>query len=304
MINFESSKELSHMAKQEKKMMRRRIANAYLSSIVSIALVLILIGIASLLILNAGSVSNYFKENLKISVILKPEIGERQALAVREKLNSLPFVNSTRYISKEEGTEALKKMLGEDFLSVFETSPVPTSIDLTLIADYVSTDSIEVVKSVVFAYPEVDEIDCQQSLVEALNTNLTKISAVLGIFIVLMLFISFVLIGNTVRLNVFSRRFTIHTMKMVGATRSFIRKPFLISAIYQGLVSAALAILILGTGVLLLKKSFPELFEIVHGDIIALVGLIIVMSGVIICVTSTFFVVGKLISLDKNDLYF
>lgn len=292
------------MAKQEKKMMRRRMANAYLSSIVSIALVLILIGIAALLIVNAGSVSDYFKENLKVSVILKPEIGERQALALQGKIQVLPYIKSTRYVSREEGTEDLKKMLGEDFLSVFETSPVPTSIDLTLIAEYVCADSIEVVKKDISAFQEVEEIDCQQSLIDALNTNLAKISLVLGVFITLMLFISFVLIGNTVRLNVFSRRFTIHTMKMVGASRSFIRKPFLISAIYQGLISASLAILILGSGLLVLKGSFPELLEILQAKMVLLVGLIVIISGVVICVSSTFFVVGKLISLDKNDLYF
>ena len=292
------------MAKQEKKMMRRRMANAYLSSIVSIALVLMLIGIASLLIVNAGSVSDYFKENLKVSVILKQEIGERQALKLQESVQALPYVNSARYVSREEGTEDLKKMLGEDFLSVFETSPVPTSIDLTLHADYVCADSIEVIRTRLEQYPEVDEIDCQQSLVEALNTNLAKVSLVLAVFIILMLFISFVLIGNTIRLNVFSRRFTIHTMKMVGATRSFIRKPFLISAIYQGLLSAAIALIALGTGLIVMKSSFPELFEIVRTSMIALVGFIVVASGIIICVISTYFVVGKLISLDKNDLYY
>ncbi|MCQ2176860.1 MAG: permease-like cell division protein FtsX [Bacteroidales bacterium] len=292
------------MAKQEKKMMRRRMANAYLSSIVSIALVLMLIGTASLLIVNAGSVSDYFKENLKVSVILKQEIGERQAAKLQEKLETLPYVNTARYVSREEGTQDLQKMLGEDFLSVFETSPVPTSIDLTLFAEYVCADSIEVVRKQLVNYPEVDEVDCQQSLVDALNTNLAKVSLVLGVFIILMLFISFVLIGNTIRLNVFSRRFTIHTMKMVGATRSFIRKPFLISAIYQGLLSAAIALVALGTGLLVLKSSFPELFEIVRTGMIATVGLIVIASGVTICVTSTYFVVGKLISLDKNDLYY
>lgn len=292
------------MAKQEKKMMRRRMANAYLSSIVSIALVLMLIGVASLLIANAGSVSDYFKENLKVSVILKQEIGEKQALKLQEKLETLPYVNTARYVSREEGTEDLKKMLGDDFLSVFETSPVPTSIDLTLHADYVCADSIEMVKSRISGYPEVDEIDCQQSLVDALNTNLAKISLVLGVFIILLLFISFVLIGNTIRLNVFSRRFTIHTMKMVGAARSFIRKPFLISSVWQGLISAAIAILVLGTGLLILRSSFPTLFEILQTRMILLVGIIVVAAGVTICLASTYFVVGKLISLDKNDLYY
>jgi len=285
-------------------MIRKRLANAYLSSIVSISLVLLLIGIATTLIVNARSVSNYFKENLKVSLILKQEINQDKALALQKKLDALSFVNTSRYVSKEEGTEDLKKMLGEDFLSVFETSPVPTSIDLTLKADYVCADSIEVVKTLLGNYPEVDEIDCQQSLVEALNANLTKISLVIGVFILLLLFISFVLISNTVRLSVFSRRFTIHTMKLVGATKAFIRKPFLISAVYQGLISAILAIIVLGTALIFIKSSFAQLFAILRVDLMSVVALIIIGSGIAICVISTYFVVGKLVSINKDDLYY
>lgn len=285
-------------------MMRRRLANAYLSSIVSISLVLMLIGLASLLILNTGSVSDYFKENLKVSVILKQEVTEKQGTKLQSELETLPYVNTARYVSREEGTEELKKMLGDDFLSVFETSPVPTSIDLTLKAEYVSPDSIAMISNLLYERPEVDEIDCQESLVEALNANLARISLVLSVFIILLLFISFVLISNTVRLNVFSRRFTIHTMKMVGATRGFIRKPFVISAIWQGLLSAAIALLVIGVGLILLKHSFSELFGILDSGMIAGTGVIVVVSGIIICVVSTWFVVGKLISLDKDDLYY
>ena len=292
------------MAYREVKLIRRRLANAYLSAVISISLVLLLVGIASMLLVNASSVSRFFKENMQVSVLMKSNVSEDQALAYQSELDGKDFINSTRFVSKEQGEEELSSMLGEDFLSVFETSPVPTSIDLTLFAEYVCADSIEVVRKQLVNYPEVDEVDCQQSLVDALNTNLAKVSLVLGVFIILMLFISFVLIGNTIRLNVFSRRFTIHTMKMVGATRSFIRKPFLISAIYQGLLSAAIALVALGTGLLVLKSSFPELFEIVRTGMIATVGLIVIASGVTICVTSTYFVVGKLISLDKNDLYY
>lgn len=292
------------MSKKENKMMRRRLANAYLSSIVSISLVLMLIGLASLLILNTGSVSDYFKENLKVSVILKQEVTEKQGAKLQSELETLPYVNTARYVSREEGTEELKKMLGDDFLSVFETSPVPTSIDLTLKAEYVSPDSIAMISNLLYERPEVDEIDCQESLVEALNANLARISLVLSVFIILLLFISFVLISNTVRLNVFSRRFTIHTMKMVGATRGFIRKPFVISAIWQGLLSAAIALLVIGVGLILLKHSFSELFDILDFGMIAGTGVIVVVSGIIICVVSTWFVVGKLISLDKDDLYY
>lgn len=280
------------------------MANAYLSSVVSIALVLMLIGLAATLIVNARSVSDYFKENLQVSVLLKPEVSDSKAENLEQSLQTLPYVKATRLVSREEGTEDLKKMLGEDFLSVFETSPVPVSVELTLKAEYVSSDSIDVVKSLLSSYPEVDEVDCQQSLVEALTSNMAKISAVLTVFILLLLFISFVLISNTVRLAVYSRRFTIYTMKMVGATRSFIRKPFLISSIWQGLVASAIALAVLGMAMLFLKRSFAQLFAILRTDMLAVVALIVVACGVLICLASTFFVVGRLLSRSKDDLYY
>ena len=292
------------MSSQESKLMRRRMANAYLSSVVSIALVLMLIGLAATLIVNARSVSDYFKENLQVSVLLKPEVSDSKAENLEQSLQTLPYVKATRLVSREEGTEDLKKMLGEDFLSVFETSPVPVSVELTLKAEYVSSDSIEVVKSLLSSYPEVDEVDCQQSLVEALTSNMAKISAVLTVFILLLLFISFVLISNTVRLAVYSRRFTIYTMKMVGATRSFIRKPFLISSIWQGLVASAIALAVLGMAMLFLRRSFAQLFAILRTDMLAVVALIVVACGVLICLASTFFVVGRLLSRSKDDLYY
>ncbi|MCQ2171972.1 MAG: permease-like cell division protein FtsX [Bacteroidales bacterium] len=292
------------MASQERNIIRRRIANAYLSSVISISLVLMLIGIAALLIVNARSVSDYFKESLQVSVLMKQEVSEKQAEEYRKAISGLPFVRTTRLVSKEEGTEELKQMLGEDFLSVFESSPVPLSIDVSLRAEYVSPDSLEFVKSKLSAYKIVDEIECQQSLVEALNANLAKISLVLGIFILLMLFVSFVLINNTVRLSVFSRRFTIHTMQLVGATRSFIRKPFLVSAVWQGLVAAVIAVAALAAMLLAVKRSFEALFTIFRLQQMLVVAGVVVVCGVLICVLSTYFVVNKLVGLTRNDLYY
>lgn len=292
------------MASQERNIIRRRIANAYLSSVISISLVLVLIGIAALLIVNARSVSDYFKESLQVSVLMKQEVSEKQAEEYRKAISGLPFVRTTRLVSKEEGTEELKQMLGEDFLSVFESSPVPLSIDVSLRAEYVSPDSLEFVKSKLSAYKIVDEIECQQSLVEALNANLAKISLVLGIFILLMLFVSFVLINNTVRLSVFSRRFTIHTMQLVGATRSFIRKPFLVSAVWQGLVAAVIAVAALAAMLLAVKRSFEALFTIFRLQQMLVVAGVVVVCGVLICVLSTYFVVNKLVGLTRNDLYY
>ena len=292
------------MAKGEKRAVRRRIVNAYVSSVISISLVLLLVGVASLLLVNARSVSDYFKENMQVSVMLKPDVSDEEAARFQTALENMSFIRNSEFISRERGASEMAELLGDDFLRVFDTAPIPVSIDVTLDADYVSADSLEVVKKAVSASPLVDEVVYQQSLVEALNANLSKISSVLAIFIALLLFISFVLINNTVRLSVFDRRFSIHTMKMVGATRGFIRAPFLVQALFQGLFSAILAIIMLLAILFVVRSEFVQLFEIFRMELLLSVMGIVTVCGVAICMTSTLFVVNRLISLNKDELYF
>ena len=292
------------MARGENKMIRRRLANAYLSSVVSISLVLLLVGVASLLLVNTDSVSDYFKENMKVSVLMMPEVSDQQAMDYQAVLDSMPFIRGTEFISRARGEEEMAQMLGKDFLSVFETSPIPVSVDVTLDAAYVSEDSLQVVSRTIAASPLVDEVVYQKSLVDALSTNLARISLVLGVFIALLLFISFVLISNTMRLNVYARRFSIHTMKLVGATRSFIRGPFLVNSALLGLFSALVAILMLVGLLYVLRSQFSQLFELFRLDLLLVAMGIVVVSGVVICVVSTYFVVGQLIRLDKSELYY
>ncbi|MCQ2147470.1 MAG: permease-like cell division protein FtsX [Bacteroidales bacterium] len=289
---------------QEGKIIRRRLAGSYLSTVISISLVLLLIGAASLLLVNASSVSDYFKENMQVSVMMKPEVSEAEAILLQDKMNEMPFIRSSEFISKEQGTAEMAEMLGADFLSVFETSPIPISVEVTLKADYVSADSLEVVKAALAASPLVDEVVYQQSLVDALNQNLSKIETFLGIFMILLMFISFVLINNTVRLNVFSKRFSIHTMKLVGATRGFIRAPFMVQAVFQGIIAALIAIALLVAGMYFLRQEFVQLFEVFSMDMLLLVMGIVLVSGIVICLVSTYFVVNKLVSLRKDDLYY
>ena len=292
------------MPRTENKRARRRLLNAYLSSIISISLVLLLIGIASLLVVNAGSVSSYFKETLRISVLMKPEVDEAGAAEYAASLDSLPYVRTHEIISREQGTEELKAMLGEDFLSVFESSPVPVSVELTLLSDYVSSDSLAFVLPALGESELVDEVSCQQSLVDALNANLARISLVLGFFILLLLFISYVLINNTVRINVFNRRFTIHTMQLVGATRAFIRKPFVKGAVWQGIISGVIADAALVALLLVARESFATLFEIFRLRLILAVLAIVLLCGVAICVVSTVVTVNKLVDSSKDELYY
>ena len=284
--------------------MRRRLANAYLSSVISISLVLLLVGVAAMLLVNAKGVSNYFKENMQVTVMMKQTVSDEAAMDFQAKLEGEDFIKSTRFISKEQGQREMADMLGDDFLDVFETSPIPVSIDVTLKADYVSADSLEVVRNRISVSDLVDEVVYQTSLVDALNANLSRISMVLAVFIGLLLFISFVLINNTVRLNVYARRFTIHTMKLVGATRSFIRAPFLVQAAFQGVFAAFIAIIALVIMMYFMRSEFEQLFEIFRLDLLLTVMGIVLLSGLAICLTSTWFVVNKLVSLKKDELYY
>ena len=292
------------MSKADNRLMRRRLANAYLSSVISISLVLLLVGVAAMLLVNAGSVSNYFKENMQVTVMMKDEVSDEAALGYQADLEQEEFIKSTLLVTREQGRREMADLLGDDFLDVFETSPIPVSIDVTLRADYVSADSLEVVKSVISKSSLVEDVVYQSSLVDALNANLGKISFILGVFIALLLFISFVLINNTVRLNVFARRFTIHTMKLVGATRSFIRAPFLVQAAFQGVFSAFVAIIALVGMLFFVRNEFEQLFEIFRLDLLLAVMGIVLAAGLAICLISTWLVVNKLVSLKKDELYY
>ena len=282
---------------------RRRLISAWISTVISLSLVLLLVGVGTLLLVNARAVSNYFKENLQVSVLLKQYVTEEEALQYEQKVAAIPGVRSTHFVSREQGMEEMSSMLGKEFLDVFETAPLPVSIDVNLEADYVSADSLAVVSSALGDSPLVDEVVYQTSLVDALNQNLRRISLALVIAVALLLFISFVLIANTVRLDLFSRRFSIHTMSLVGATKSYIRAPFMGRAALQGLFAALTAILLLVGGLFVVRDSFPQLFQIFTVDSLLQVMAVMVLSGVLICMVSTFVVVGRLVGYDRDQLY-
>ena len=282
---------------------RRRLVSAWISTVISLSLVLLLVGVGTLLLVNARAVSNYFKENLQVSVLFKPHVTEEEALQYEQKAAVIPGVRSTHFVSREQGMEEMSSMLGQDFLDVFEAAPVPLSVDVNLEAAYVSSDSLAVVSSALGDSPLVDEVVYQTSLVDALNQNLRRISLALAIAVALLLFISFVLIANTVRLDLFSRRFSIHTMHLVGATKAYIRAPFMGRAALQGLFAALLAIVLLIGGLYVVRDSFPQLFQIFTMESLLQVMAVIVLSGVVICMASTFVVVGRLVGYNRDQLY-
>ena len=292
------------MGRNESNVLNRRLLRSYFSTIISISLVLFFIGMAGLLVLNARSVSNYFKENITVSVVLSVEASEDDASQLSEQISGYPFYRDSRIISKEEGVEQMKQMLGEDFLDVFEVNPIPVSLELQVAADYISTDSLARVEYVLSQYPVVEDVVYQQSMVELLNSNLERIGYVIGCFTLLLMFVSTVLINNTVRLNIYAKRFVIHTMRLVGATKFFISRPFLGQAFFQGLIAGLIANVYLLVTLYIIRNEFNQLFTLLEPSALGLLIALVVALGVLICVVSTGFVVRSMISLNKDELYY
>ena len=292
------------MAKSENNILYRRLLRSYFSSVISISLVLFLVGMAGVLIVNARSVSNYFKENITVTAVLSVEADDADASALADELERAGYIKDVKIITKEEGVEEMKEILGEDFMDVFEVNPVPASLELQISADYISTDSLSVIEEALYAYPAVDDVVYQQSLVELLNANLERIGLIIGVFVLLLLFISVVLINNTVRLNVYARRFTIHTMRLVGATKGFITRPFVGQAFFQGLISGAVADVFILGALYLIRNEFYQLFSLFDAMLLGAVMAGVVILGMLICMISTSAGVRSLISLNINELYY
>lgn len=292
------------MAVSESKLNKKRIFSAYVSSILSMTLVILLMGMASLILLNAGNISDYFKEHLQVSVIFDQETTEKQAREYCTKLEKEDFINTVEFISVEDGTKEMQELLGQDFLTVFDSAPIPVSLELSIKAGYVNEADMKTIIDKISSSPLVEEVVWQQSLIEALNSNLKKLSLILGVFVILMMFISLVLIANTVRLSLYGKRFTIHTMRLVGATKSFIRCPFLIEALFQGVIAALLAIIMLQGLLFFIKSEFELMFTVFRLSELLSVMSIMLAVGIVLCVGTSFAVVSKLINLRKEELYF
>lgn len=291
------------MGQKQNKIMRKRLVSAYTSSVLSTSLVLLLLGVASLLLVNARNVSDYFKENMQVSVIFSHEVSDADALAFQKTLDGKEFVKNTEFVSREQGVQEMEDMLGKDFLTVFDSSPIPVSVNVSLKAEYVTEESVDSIMTAIKTNPMVDDVVWQKSLIETLNANLKTASLVISVFLILLMFISVVLINNTVRLNVFNNRFSIHTMRLVGATKAFIRRPFLIEALFHGVISAELAIIMMIGLLVFVKKEFELMFTIFQERQFILVIAIVLAAGILICVGATFLLVGHMVRLKKEELY-
>lgn len=292
------------MTSNSKKIVRRRLVRSYVTSVISISMVLFLVACAAIFAANAGNISRYFKENMTVSVILKQSTSDQEARSLSSSLSKKEYVRCSRYVSKEEGAKEMKVLLGEDFLNVFASSPIPISIDLNLDGNAITSDSLAVIKREILANSLVDDVVYQDSLVDALNANLERISIILLAVIVVLMVISFALISNTVRLNIYARRFTIHTMSLVGAKRSFIARPFILQAVIQGFVSGFLACGLM-VALLYFANDGSEILKAILDMNLVIASLAFtVLLGVVLCVISALIVVNKVAYISKDDLYY
>ncbi len=289
------------MDRKEKTSLRRRFRRSYVSSVISISLVLFLVGLFALLAAGVSKASAYLKESVKISVILEESVGDAQAEQLAKNMAQMPQVVSSELISKDQGTEEMKEILGEDFLDVFESNPTPVSINLRVREESFNPDSISRLKSILMEDPMVDDVVYQEELIQDMNKNLRVMGIAFIVFVALLAFISIVLINNTVRLNIFSRRFSIRTMQLVGATQGFIQRPFLYNALLQGAISALIAIAALA---LVIHFIFPQALMMIGTETLWLVGGGVVVLGILICFICTFAVVREMTQLSYNKLYY
>ncbi|MCX6234717.1 MAG: permease-like cell division protein FtsX [Bacteroidetes bacterium] len=291
------------MVFNEEKYNQRRLKTSYLTTIVSISLVLFMLGLLGLIILHAKKLADYVKENISLSVIINENIKDAKILEFQKRLDISPFVKSTEYITKERAATELKRELGEDFISFLGYNPLLPSIDVHLKADYTNNDSIKKIEQQLIADNIVKEVFYQKSLVDLVNENVKKISYVILGFSTLLIIIAIALINNTIRLSVYSRRFLIRSMQLVGATQSFIRKPFVVLGIIQGLIGSMVAILLLIGVLYISQKQLPELIELQDINLfLTLFGLVVVL-GILFSWLSTYFAVMKYLRISTDKLY-
>ncbi|MDX9847384.1 MAG: permease-like cell division protein FtsX [Tenuifilaceae bacterium] len=290
--------------KAEKTSSNWRLRSSYLSSIISNSLVLFMLGILMLLLFNAKRLSDFVKENIGFSVILHDDVREVDANFLRKTLDASPYVRVTEYIPKEVAAKELQQELGEDFIGFLGYNPLSSSIEVRLKANYANPDSIRKIEDELMAYRPVKEVFYQKSLVNLVNENVQKIGAILLIFSGLMLFVAIVLINNTIRLSVYSKRFIINTMKLVGATWGFIRKPFLIKGMLHGFYASILALCLLSGVIYVVQNEFYEVINFRQVELLSAIFGLVIIAGVIINLISTSMAVSKYLKLRTDELYY
>jgi len=283
---------------------KTRLRSSYLTLVVSVSLVLFLLGVLGLVLINARELSDYFRESLSFSVMLDDGAKEADIRMLQKDLDAKPYVKSTEYVSKDEAALKMKEELGEDFINFLGDNPLPPSIDVYLYAGFTSPDSVAKIEKYVFEYPFVKEVYYQESLLFLINENVKKISLFLLVISTFLFLIALTIINNTIRLSIYSRRFIIRTMQLVGATRGFIRRPFILQSAFQGLLAALLAMCLLMGLLYLIEKEFFMMFSFESTNLLILLGVSLIILGVLINIISTYFSVNRYLSISEDKLYY
>lgn len=270
---------------------------------ISTALVLILLGMVVLIGLTANNLSDYVKENLTVTVMFKDDVSNREAAVVCRKLQSKPWVAHLEYINREQALKEQTKTLGTDPSEFLGMNPFVPSAEINLRASCANADSLKWISKQIRSYKQVSEVTYQKDLMDKVNSNLHKVMLVMLVIAVLLACISFSLINNTVRLGIYERRFSINIMKLVGASWSFIRRPFLGIAVLEGLLAGILAIIVLAIGVYALYTYEPDITAVVTWEVLAITGGAVLLFGVAISTLCVFISVTRYLNMPSERLY-
>ena len=281
----------------------KKTKTIYISTVFGIAMVLLMIGLLGLLLVDANNLSRYVKENIVLNIFVDEGAHETDVLQLQKQLDANPIVKQTQYVSKELAARNLQKDLGEDFVKFLGYNPLSQSLDVYLKAEYANNTDIDKFKADLLKNPLVKEVKYQRSLVDQMNQNLTSISLIILAFAAIFVILSVALINNTIRLAIYSQRFLIKSMQLVGATKNFIRKPFLLYGIWHGILGALIAVIILMGTLYLAEKQIPDLVILQNYTEFGIVFLIVIGLGIFISGFSTFLAVNKYLRLKIYNLY-
>ena len=270
---------------------------------ISTAMVLVLLGMVVFFVLSARNLSAHMKENLTMTVMLKDSVSVNDAHLFCRELYHRPYSHDIDYISKEQAQREQVKELGSDPSEFLGFNPFPATLEVRLKADYACRDSLKWIVKELKKDKRVSDLAYMEDLMDRVNVNLSRVSIVLLVLALLLTFVSFSLISNTVRLSVYANRFVIHTMKLVGASWGFIRRPFLKQAVMVGVIAAILAIAVLGAGVYGLYLTQPGIVEIVTWEVLALTAAAVLLFGIIITALCAFLAVNKFLKMKAQELY-
>ena len=287
----------------EKNARSGRLRASYITSIISIALVLFMLGLLGLIILHGKKLSDYVRENISVSLMIKDNIADDVVLNYMKRLQKTSYVKQAEFISREQAAKELTKELGEDFVQFLGYNPLPASIDLQLKSDYANSDSIARIERQLLNSNLVKEVVYQKSLIDQVNSNISKVTLVILSFSIILLAISIVLINNTIKLSIYSKRFLIRSMQLVGATETFIRLPFIKKSIVHGLIAAILAILLLIGTLYLSRLRIPEIAALQDFKQFGVFFAGVLVIGVFLSAISTWVSVNKFLRMKIDNLY-